>query len=52
MTDDVKITSPVKIVADSPQRVAFDLMQHIGYATYEELRAKHSLCSTILQIEN
>ena len=34
----ISITSPVKVVSDSPQRVAFDLMQHIGSATYSDLK--------------
>ena len=34
MSDNVTITKPVKIEGDSPQRVAFDLMQHIS--NYED----------------
>jgi hypothetical protein len=34
MANETVITSPVKIVSDSSSRVAFDLMVHIGLATY------------------
>jgi len=31
----IAVTSPVKIDADSKQRVAFDLMNHIGMKCYD-----------------
>jgi len=35
MANETVITGPVKIVSDSSSRVAFELMTHIGIATYD-----------------
>lgn len=31
MSDDIRVTNPVKIVSDSPQRVAFDLAMQVHH---------------------